>query len=108
MLRSQQRFKSEIHIDVFTEEINKIALSSNYDKRLQTFDGCKCWKCNQDRIATLSKYKIVNFDFTIENKTEHNPNWPHIPDHPYRILIIGGSGSGKKCVMKSNKLSTRY
>ena len=30
-----------------------------------------------------------------ENKAEHNRNWPHIPDHPYRILIIGGSGSGK-------------
>ena len=26
---------------------------------------------------------------------KHNPNWPYIPDHPYRILIIGGSGSGK-------------
>ena len=26
---------------------------------------------------------------------EHNPNWPQIPDHPYRILIIGGSRSGK-------------
>ena len=26
---------------------------------------------------------------------EHNPNWPQIPEHPYRILIIGGSGSGK-------------
>ena len=26
---------------------------------------------------------------------EHNPNWPEIPDHPFRILIIGGSGSGK-------------
>ena len=25
---------------------------------------------------------------------EHNPNWPQIPDHPDRILIIGGSGSG--------------
>ena len=25
----------------------------------------------------------------------HNPNWPCIPDHPYRILIICGSGSGK-------------
>ena len=25
----------------------------------------------------------------------HNLNWPYIPDHPYRILIIGGSGSGK-------------
>ena len=36
VLRSQQRFKSERH-DVYTEEINKIALSSNVDKRLQTF-----------------------------------------------------------------------
>ena len=36
VLRSQQRFKSERH-DVYTEEINKIALSSNGDKRLQTF-----------------------------------------------------------------------
>ena len=26
---------------------------------------------------------------------EHNPNWPDIPDHPYRIIIVGGSGSGK-------------
>ena len=34
---SQQRFKSYIH-DVYTEEVNKIALSANYDKRLQTYD----------------------------------------------------------------------
>ena len=39
---------------------------------------------------------MVNFDkYTNENKKEHNPNWPYIPDHPDRILIIGGSGSGK-------------
>ena len=25
----------------------------------------------------------------------HNPTWLEIPDHPYRILIVGGSGSGK-------------
>ena len=37
VLKSQQRFKNERH-DVYTEEINKIALSSNDDKRLQTFD----------------------------------------------------------------------
>ena len=37
ILKSQQRFKSERH-DVYTEEINKIALSSNDDKRLQSFD----------------------------------------------------------------------
>ena len=39
---------------------------------------------------------MINFDdYTNENKTEHNLKWPCIPDHPYRILIIGGSGSGK-------------
>ena len=39
---------------------------------------------------------MINFDYyTNKNKTEHNSNWPYILDHPYRILIIGGSGSGK-------------
>ena len=39
---------------------------------------------------------MINFDdYVNENRTEHNKNWPYIPDHPYRILIIGGSGSGK-------------
>ena len=34
-------------------------------------------------------------DITNENNKEHNEKWLYIPDHPYRILIIGGSGSGK-------------
>ena len=44
---------------------------------------------------------MINFDnYTNENdrvelKTKHNKNCPCIPDHPYRILITGGSGSGK-------------
>ena len=39
---------------------------------------------------------MINFDYyTNENKRKHNPNWSYIPDHPYRILIIVGSGSGK-------------
>ena len=39
---------------------------------------------------------MVNFDdYVNENKAEHNSNWRYIPDHPHRILIIGGSGSGK-------------
>ena len=39
---------------------------------------------------------MINFDDYInENKTIHNKNWPYIPDHPYRILIIGDSGSAK-------------
>ena len=42
ILKSQQRFKSDHH-NVYTEEINKIALSSNDDKRLQTFDRIKTY-----------------------------------------------------------------
>ena len=39
---------------------------------------------------------MINFDdYANENKTQHNLRWPYIPGHPYRILIIGGSGSGE-------------
>ena len=42
---------------------------------------------------------MINFDdYTNENIVEHKYieyKWPYIPNHPYRILIIGGSGSGK-------------
>ena len=39
---------------------------------------------------------MINFDdYTSENETESNLGWLYIPDHTYRILIIGGSGSGK-------------
>ena len=40
---------------------------------------------------------MMNFDdYTNENKTQQNSKWPYIPDHPYRIPMIGGSGSGIK------------
>ena len=39
---------------------------------------------------------MINFDnYVNENKIKHNKDWPHILDHPYIILMIGGSGSGK-------------
>ena len=39
---------------------------------------------------------MINLDSIInENNKEHNEKWPYIPDHLYRILITGGSGSGK-------------
>ena len=50
--------------------------------------------------------KMINFDDVIKEETkEHNPNWPQIPDHPYRILIIGGSGSEKKNKLIFNLIS---
>ena len=62
ILRSQLRFKSNLHI-VYTEEVNKIAISSNNDKRLQTFDkittysyGTNAFKvCESEMIAVKNK-----------------------------------------------------
>ena len=49
---------------------------------------------------------MINFgNYANENKTEHNLKWPYIPDHPYRILIIGGSGSEKVNVLLHCKRS---
>ena len=39
---------------------------------------------------------MINLDsMTNKNNKEHNEEWLYIPDHPYIIIIIGGSGSGK-------------
>ena len=45
---------------------------------------------------------MINLDsITNKNNKKYNEKWPHIQDHLYRILIIGGSGSGKtKTVLK--------
>ena len=68
IVKPQQRFKSERHF-AYTEDANKIALSSNDDKRLK-----------------LLKYKMINFDdCTHESKTEHNSRWPYIPNHPNHL-----------------------
>ena len=40
---------------------------------------------------------MKNYEESVE--INHNPNWPYIPDYPYRILLIGGSGSGKANVL---------
>ena len=42
---------------------------------------------------------MKHYDESVE--INHNPNWPYIPDDPYRILIISGSGSGKTNVLLS-------
>ena len=40
---------------------------------------------------------MKNYDESVDIK--HNPNWPYIPAHPYRILIIDGSETGKTNVL---------
>ena len=49
-----------------------------------------------DVFVVFIHYKMIDSDsITNENNKEHDKKWPYIPDHPYRILIIFGSGSGK-------------
>ena len=48
---------------------------------------------NLIKVITMVK----NYDQSVE--INHNLNWPYIPDHPYRILITGGAGSGKTNVL---------
>ena len=43
---------------------------------------------------------MINYDnVTKGNINEYNSNWPQIFDHLYKILIIGGSGSGKSIIL---------
>ena len=57
---------------------------------------------------------MINLDdYTNENKAEHNPKWPYIPDNPCRVVNVGGSGSGKTlfnfhCIIGLDKASAQY
>ena len=63
MLRSQVRFKSDLHI-VYTEDVNKTAISSNDDNRLQTYDkittypyGTNAFKvCESEMMIVKNKH----------------------------------------------------
>ena len=47
----------------------------------------------------IKTYMINIDDYVNENKTEHDKTWPYKPDHPYRIIRIGGSGSVKTNIL---------
>lgn len=71
-----------------TEKVKMVALSSNYNNRLQNFDGILSYlygntleKCTQKNCYNVYKlkYKMISFDdVTVKNKIKCNPNWPHI------------------------------
>ena len=69
---------------------------------MQTFDkiptypyGTNAFKVCESEMLAKYKWSNINDDYANENKTQHNSNWPYIPDYPHRILIIRGSGSGE-------------
>ena len=64
--RSQERFKSYNH-DVYTEEVNKIALSSNDDKRLQTFDRIKTYPYGTNAFKVCENEMLEVKDLFLKN-----------------------------------------
>ena len=81
------------HITYILKEINKIALYSNDDKRLQSFDVITSYPYGADtgKVCKTELLEYLNIRWLILMMLE----WPYIPDHPYKILIVGSSGSGK-------------
>ena len=74
ILRSQQRFKS-YHHKVYSEEVNKIALSSDDDKRLQTFNrfttypyGTNAFKLCKNEMLHICKAKDILLSKYCENE----------------------------------------
>ena len=74
IIRSQQRFRSDHH-RVYTEEVNKIALSSNDDKRIQTIDkvttfsyGTNVFKVCENEVML----KMIKHKHSVEEKKEMN------------------------------------
>ena len=61
ILKSKKRFES-YHHKVYTEEINKIALSSNDDKRLQTFDGITTY------LYGTNAFKVCESEMMVKKK----------------------------------------
>ena len=65
ILKSQQRFKSDHH-RVYTEDVNKIALSSDDDKRLQTFDGIETYPYRTNAFKVCESEMMVVRDLFVK------------------------------------------
>ena len=63
--RSEERFKSYNH-DVYTEEVNTIVLSSNNDKRIQTFDGIETYQYRANAFKVYESETMVVRDLFVE------------------------------------------
>ena len=66
ILKSQQRFKSDHH-KVYAEEVNKIALSSDDDKRLQTFDKIETYPYGTPAVKVCESEMMVVRDLFVKN-----------------------------------------
>ena len=64
---------------------------------MQSIDSIEIYGTSKDLMSekVVIRKWLTSMMLQKENIKGHIPNWPDIPDHPYRILIIRGSGSGQ-------------
>ena len=84
-------FRSEKH-NVFTEDVNEITLNANEDKRIQSIGSIETYahETNEEIVHKKGETKCIN------KNTKNDQLLAISPNHSYRILIIGGYGSGKQ------------
>ena len=97
-MKTHQKFKSESH-DIFTKKVNKIALNSNDDERMQSIDSIETYAygMSKDILNKKGEIKCKNIIkrfkkwltlMMLQKKTkEHNPNWPQIIDHSNKLIV---------------------
>ena len=71
LLRSQHRFRSDHH-KVYTEEVNKIALSSNYDKRIQTFDRVTTYPYGTNVFKVCENEMLLKKNIVMCDQVKYN------------------------------------
>ena len=70
ILKSQQRFKSDHH-KVYTEEVNKIALSSDDDKRLQTFNRVTTYPYGTPAVKVCENEMMLVRDLFVKKYADY-------------------------------------
>ena len=80
ILRSQQRFRSDHH-RVYTEEVNKIALSSNDDKRIQTFDKVTTYPYGTNAFMVCKNEMLLKKNKVMRDQVKHNKDKLKMDDY---------------------------
>ena len=80
LYRSQQRFRSDNH-KVYTEEVNKIALSSNDEKRIQTFDRVTTYPYSTNVFKVCKNEMLLNKNKVMLDQVKHNKDKLKMDDY---------------------------
>ena len=80
LYRSQQRFRSDHH-KVYTEEVYKIALSSNNDKRIQTFDKVTTYPYGTNVFKVCKNEMLLKKNKVVYDQVKHNKDKLKMDDY---------------------------